>query len=129
MRNLRGLGRKSLLLVDDLLNGVSRLGWIEGDAAELRVSWNRHCERGDSANESQTASCGELLHEWKLLERGVDAMVCVGGDEDVFADVDPRSRTFLERDDRQPIEEVIEYLFALLAGLRGDAVADLAIGC
>ena len=55
-------------------------------------------------------------------------MVRVGGDEDVFADVDPCSRTFLERDDRQPIEEVIEYLFALLAGLRGDAVADLAIG-
>ena len=63
-----------------------------------------------------------------LLECRVDAVVCVGRDENVFADVDPRSRTFLERDDRQPIEKVVEYLLALRAGLGRDAVANLAIG-
>ena len=98
--NLCCLGNKTLLLVGNLHNGMGRLRWVKGDAAELRVSGDRHGERGDSANECQTAGCGELLHVWKLLKRRVDAMVRVGGDEDVFADVDPRSRTFLERDDR-----------------------------
>ena len=63
------------------------------------------------------------------LQRRVDAVVCVGGDEDVFPDVDTRSRAFLECDNREPVEEVVENLFALHAGLRGDAVADLAIRC
>ena len=54
-------------------------------------------------------------------------MVRVGGYENVFTDVDTRAGTFLERDNRKPVEELVEDLFALLTGLRGDAVPDLAI--
>ena len=41
------------------------------------------------------------------------------------ADVNAGAGTFLERDDRQAIEEVIQYLFAFDGGLLGDAVANL----
>ncbi len=56
---------------------------------------------------------------------GIDAMFCVGRDEDVPANVYAGAGTFLERDDRQAIEEVVQDLFALCRGLLGDAVADL----
>ena len=59
------------------------------------------------------------------LEGWVDAMFCVGRNENVPADVHAGPGALLERDDRKPIEKVIEYLFAFLAGLRGDAVANL----
>jgi hypothetical protein len=44
-------------------------------------------------------------------------MFCVGGDEEVTSDIDPRPGAFLERDDRKTIEEVIEDLFGLFTGL------------
>ena len=40
-------------------------------------------------------------------------MFCVGRDEDVPADIDTGARAFLERDDGQPIEEVIQNLLTL----------------
>ena len=48
-------------------------------------------------------------------------MFRVGRDVDVGADVHARSGAFLERDDRQAIEEVVEDLLGLLAGLLGNA--------
>ena len=53
-------------------------------------------------------------------------MFRVRRNKDVSADVDTRTRTFFERDDRQTIEEVIEYLFSFLSRLLGDATANLS---
>ena len=52
-------------------------------------------------------------------------MLCVGRDQEIRADVHTRTRTSLERDNGQPIEEVIQDLLALLSGLSGDAVTNL----
>ena len=52
-------------------------------------------------------------------------MLRVGRDKQIRANVHTRARTFLERDDGQAIQEVIENLLALLGGLLGDAVANL----
>ena len=43
----------------------------------------------------------EHLHGW------IDAMLRVGGDEDIAPNVYAGTGTFLERDDRQPIQEVV----------------------
>src|ERR1700722_11854727 len=55
-------------------------------------------------------------------------MLCVGGNENVTAYVDPCAGAFLERDDRKAVEKVIEYLFTLFTGLRRDSVANLGRG-
>ena len=55
-------------------------------------------------------------------------MLCVARDEHVLGDVDSCSGTLLYRDDGQTIEEFIQYLLALLRGLRGDPVSDLGVG-
>ena len=52
-------------------------------------------------------------------------MLCVGRNEQIRANIHTRAGTFLERDDRQAIQEVIENLLALLGRLLGDAVANL----
>ena len=44
-------------------------------------------------------------------------MLRVGRDVDVSPDVHAGSGAFLERDDREPVEEVIEHLFSLGCGL------------
>jgi len=49
-------------------------------------------------------------------------MLCVRRDEDVSPDVHSGTRTLFEGDDRQPVQEVIEYLLALGGGLLGDPV-------
>ena len=51
--------------------------------------------------------------------------VRVGRDEDVPADIHAGSRTFFERDNRQPVEEVIQDLLALRRRLFGNPVTDL----
>jgi len=60
-----------------------------------------------------------------MSQRGIDAMLCVGRNEDVPANVDAGAGAFLERDDGKAVEEVIEHLFALRGRLPGDAVAYL----
>ena len=52
-------------------------------------------------------------------------MFCVRWNEDVSADVDSGARTFFQRDDREPVEEVIQHLLPLGGGLFGYTVADL----
>ena len=52
-------------------------------------------------------------------------MGCVRRDEDVATDVDTGAGALLERDDGQPVEEVVEHLLALCGRLLGDTVADL----
>ena len=53
-------------------------------------------------------------------------MFRVGRDKNVVADVDAGARAFLESDDRQAVQKVIEHLFAFGGGLLGDAVANLS---
>ncbi len=62
------------------------------------------------------------------LHCGFDAVLCVGGDEDVTANVDPCAGAFLERDNRKAVEEVVKNLLAFFAGLGRDAVANLSGG-
>ena len=52
-------------------------------------------------------------------------MFCVGRDEDVASEVDSGARALFERDDRKPVQEVIEYLFAFGGRLLRDTVANL----
>src|SRR6266702_1155519 len=52
-------------------------------------------------------------------------MFCVGRDKDVAAYVNAGTRTFLERDNWQPVQKVIQDLLAFRRGLGGDTVADL----
>ena len=52
-------------------------------------------------------------------------MLCVARNEDVLVDINACSGALLYGDDGQTIEEFIQYLLALLRGLRGDAIADL----
>ena len=56
-------------------------------------------------------------------------MFCVRRNQDVPADVHARTGAFFERDDGQPIEEMIQDLFSLCGRLLGDAVADLSRWC
>ena len=51
-------------------------------------------------------------------------MLRVARNEHVLRDVDSGAGTLLYRDDGQTIEEFVQYLLALLRGLRGDPVAD-----
>src|ERR1700722_9834161 len=62
------------------------------------------------------------------LQGGLDAVFCVGRDENVATDVDSCARSFLERDNRKTIEKVIENLFSLFACLGRHTVADLRGG-
>ena len=55
-------------------------------------------------------------------------MLRVGGDEDVAPDVYAGTGTFLERDDRQAIQEVVQYLLTLGGRLLGDPAAYLRRG-
>src|ERR1700761_8743632 len=59
------------------------------------------------------------------LQSGANAMACVRRDEDVPTDINPSAGAFLERDDGEPIEEVIQHLLALGGGLLGDPIANL----
>ena len=52
-------------------------------------------------------------------------MLCVGWDEDVAPDVHAGAGAFLERDDRQAIQEVVQHLLTLGGRLLGDPAAYL----
>ena len=56
-------------------------------------------------------------------------MFSVGRNQNVLIDVNAGAGTLLYCDYGQTIDEVIQYLLGLLAGLRGDSVADLRVGC
>src|ERR1700744_5092833 len=62
------------------------------------------------------------------LQSGINAMGCVRRDEDVPTDINPGAGTFLERDDGEPIEEVIQHLLTFGGRLFGDPVANLRGG-
>ena len=53
-------------------------------------------------------------------------MLCVGRNQDVAADIHTSTRALFESDDRQPVKEVVEHLFALGGGLLRDSVANLS---
>src|SRR5579859_5057456 len=62
----------------------------------------------------------------KGLKAGINAMLGVGRDENVPADVYAGAGAFLERDHRQPIEKMVQHLLALPCGLLRDAVTNLS---
>ena len=64
----------------------------------------------------------------RLSERGVHAVFRIGWNENVAADVDAGAGAFLERDDREAIEKVIQHLFAFGSRLGGDSVTNLRRG-
>ena len=57
-------------------------------------------------------------------KRGVDAMFRVGRNQEIRTDVHASPGAFLERDDRQPVEKVIQDLFTLSGGLFRDPITD-----
>ena len=58
-----------------------------------------------------------IHHNASSLQGWINAMFCIGRNQDVTPNVYTRTGTFLERDDRQSIEEMIQNLFALLSRL------------
>ena len=69
---------------------------------------------GAARNLNQMPRSFALLNHGQspALQGWVHAMFRIGRNQDVAADVDAGARAFLERDNRQAVEKVIQYLFA-----------------